>query len=61
VALAARLRSDGPVVLLVVEIDGEVVGGIQYAEEDDPQYRHAGGDSLSSAGKTSSIAPGTVR
>lgn len=30
--------------LLVVEIGGEVVGGIQYHEEDDPQYRHAGVD-----------------
>jgi aminoglycoside 6'-N-acetyltransferase len=42
--LAARLRSGGPAVLLVVEIGGEVAGGIQYAEEDDPQYRHAGID-----------------
>ena len=42
--IAAALRSDGPVVLLVVEIDGEVAGGIQYEEEDDPQYRHAGID-----------------
>ena len=42
--LAAALRSDGPTVLLVVEIGGEVAGGIQYDEEDDPQYRHAGID-----------------
>jgi aminoglycoside 6'-N-acetyltransferase len=42
--LAAALRSGGPTVLLVVEIGGEVAGGIQYAEEDDPQYRHAGID-----------------
>ena len=42
--LEASLRSDGPTVLLVVEIDGEVAGGIQYHEEDDPQYRHAGID-----------------
>ena len=42
--LAAALRSDGPTVLLVVEIGGEVAGGIQYSEEDDPQYRHAGID-----------------
>jgi aminoglycoside 6'-N-acetyltransferase len=42
--LEASLRSDGPTVLLVVEIDGEVAGGIQYDEEDDPQYRHAGID-----------------
>jgi aminoglycoside 6'-N-acetyltransferase len=42
--LAASLQSDGPDVLLVIEIGGEVAGGIQYAEEDDPQYRHAGID-----------------
>jgi len=30
--------------LLVVEADGEVAGGIQYSEEDDPMYRHAGID-----------------
>jgi aminoglycoside 6'-N-acetyltransferase len=42
--LEASLRSDGPDVLLVIEIGGEVAGGIQYAEEDDPQYRHAGID-----------------
>jgi aminoglycoside 6'-N-acetyltransferase len=42
--LEASLRSDGPTVLLVVEIGGEVAGGIQYHEEDDPQYRHAGID-----------------
>jgi aminoglycoside 6'-N-acetyltransferase len=31
-------------VLLVVELDGQVAGGIQYHEQDDPQYRHAGID-----------------
>ena len=30
--------------LLVVEIDGQVAGGIQYREENDPMYRHAGID-----------------
>jgi aminoglycoside 6'-N-acetyltransferase len=28
----------------VIEADGEVVGAIQYAEEEDPMYRHAGID-----------------
>ncbi len=28
----------------VIEADGEVVGAIQYGEEDDPMYRHAGMD-----------------
>ena len=30
--------------LLVIEVDGQVVGGIQYGEEIDPDYRHAGID-----------------
>ena len=42
--LEASLRSGVPTVLLVVEIGGEVAGGIQYHEEDAPQYRHAGID-----------------
>ena len=25
----------------VIEVDGDVVGGIQYGEENDPMYRHA--------------------
>jgi len=29
---------------LVVEVDGQVTGGIQYHEENDPMYRHAGID-----------------
>lgn len=28
----------------VIEVDGEVVGAIQYGEEDDPTYRHANMD-----------------
>jgi len=28
----------------VIELDGRVVGGIQWYEEEDPQYRHAGID-----------------
>jgi aminoglycoside 6'-N-acetyltransferase len=30
--------------LLIIEIGGEVAGGIQFHEEDDPMYRHAGID-----------------
>ncbi len=30
--------------VLVIEFDGVVVGAIQYEEEDDPMYRHAGID-----------------
>ena len=28
----------------VVEVDGEVIGAIEFSEEDDPMYRHAGID-----------------
>lgn len=28
----------------VIEVNGEVVGGIQYGEEEDPMYRHASMD-----------------
>jgi aminoglycoside 6'-N-acetyltransferase len=38
------LRGADSAVLLVVEIDGQVGGGIQYEEENDPMYRHAGID-----------------
>ncbi len=34
--------SDG--VSLAIEVDGVIVGSIQYAEEADPDYRHAGID-----------------
>jgi aminoglycoside 6'-N-acetyltransferase len=43
-AIAEDLLGGTDSVLLVVEIDGEVAGGIQYHEEDDPMYRHAGID-----------------
>ncbi len=29
---------------LVIEVEGEVVGGIEFAEEEDPMYRHASMD-----------------
>src|ERR687891_229161 len=29
---------------LVIEVEGEVVGAMQFEEEDDPMYRHAGID-----------------
>jgi aminoglycoside 6'-N-acetyltransferase len=38
------LRGSGSSVLLVVEVGGQVAGGIQYHEETDPMYRHAGID-----------------
>ena len=33
----------------VIEVDDEVIGGIQYSEEDDPMYRQAGIDIFLSA------------
>jgi aminoglycoside 6'-N-acetyltransferase len=38
------LGGDGEEILLVMEIDGQVAGGIQYSEENEPMYRHAGID-----------------
>ncbi|HEX2574719.1 MAG TPA: GNAT family protein [Aquihabitans sp.] len=38
------LAGEDETVLLVIEVDGEVVGGIQYSQELDPMYRHAGID-----------------
>jgi aminoglycoside 6'-N-acetyltransferase len=43
------LASDGHSLLLVVADGGQVAGGIQYHEEDDPMYRHAGIDIYLSA------------
>ena len=47
--VAAGLRGDDESVLLVVETAGQVIGGIQYHEENDPMYRHAGIDIYLSA------------
>jgi aminoglycoside 6'-N-acetyltransferase len=30
--------------VFVIEVDGDVIGAIQYGEEDDPMYRHASVD-----------------
>jgi aminoglycoside 6'-N-acetyltransferase len=40
----AELWGTSDVVLLVIEVAGEVAGGIQYDEEPDPMYHHAGID-----------------
>ena len=42
--IAADLRGDTEDRLLVVEVDGAVAGGIQYSEDTEPMYRHAGMD-----------------
>lgn len=38
------LAEDGDSVGFAIELDGRVIGSIQYAEETDPGYRHAGID-----------------
>ncbi|HEX9041367.1 MAG TPA: GNAT family protein [Trebonia sp.] len=42
--IAAKLAGTGSSALLVVDVSGNVAGGIQYDEEEDPMYRHAGID-----------------
>ncbi len=42
--IAAKLAGTGSSALLVVDVSGNVAGGIQYEEEEDPMYRHAGID-----------------
>lgn len=47
---AAELLADDPeVTVFAVEVDGELAGSIQYAEELEPDYRHAGIDVFMSA------------
>ena len=38
------LERDGDSVGFAIELDGDLVGSIQYAEENEPGYRHAGID-----------------
>ena len=42
--IADELRGTDTSALLVIEMDSQVAGGIQYHEEIDPMYRHAGID-----------------
>jgi len=42
--IAASLRGEDGEFLLVIEVDHAVAGGIQYYEESDPMYHHAGID-----------------
>lgn len=41
---AHELLEEDEVVPFAIELDGEMIGSIQYAEETDPDYRHAGID-----------------
>ena len=42
--IAAELRGESDDVLFIIDVDGEVAGSIQYSEENEPDYRHAGVD-----------------
>lgn len=56
------LRGQGGDCLLVIEAGGEVIGGIQYYEESDPDYRHAGIDVfLGAAGQGRGLGTEAVR
>jgi aminoglycoside 6'-N-acetyltransferase len=53
---------DDDSVVLAIELDGEVVGAIQYAEETDPDYRHASVDIyLATAVHGQGLGPDAVR
>ena len=42
--LLAKARGEDDVTAFAAVVDGEVAGLVQYYEEDDPEYRHAGID-----------------
>jgi aminoglycoside 6'-N-acetyltransferase len=42
--ISTCLRGESEERLLVIEVDAAVAGGIQYVEEREPMYRHAGID-----------------
>ena len=42
--LRAKAVAADPCTAYTIQLDGEIVGLIQYHEEDDPMYRHAGID-----------------
>jgi aminoglycoside 6'-N-acetyltransferase len=48
--------------VFVIEVDGVVIGSIQYAEENTPDYRHAGIDLfLTSEAQGKGIGPDAIR
>jgi aminoglycoside 6'-N-acetyltransferase len=54
-----KLLGDSYAILLVVEADERIAGGIEYWEENEPDYRHAGID-IYLAGEHQSRGVGTV-
>ncbi len=56
------LEDDGESVGFAIEIDGEIVGSIQFAEEDEPEYLHAGIDLfLTEAHQGRGLGPDAIR
>jgi aminoglycoside 6'-N-acetyltransferase len=56
------LAADEHTTVLAIELDGRVVGSIQFAEETDPDYRHAGIDLfLATAVQRQGLGPDTIR
>jgi aminoglycoside 6'-N-acetyltransferase len=61
-ASTTEASGDDAEVELAIELDEEVVGAIQYAEEDDPDYRHAGVDIyLTTAVHGRGVGPDAIR
>jgi aminoglycoside 6'-N-acetyltransferase len=56
------LAADEDTVVLAIELDGAVVGSIQFAEETDADYRHAGIDLfLATAVQGQGLGPDAIR
>src|SRR5512134_2529651 len=61
-AADAWLDADPDTTVLVIEVDGGIVGSIQFAEEPDPGYRHAGIDLfLTTAAQGRGLGPDAIR
>jgi aminoglycoside 6'-N-acetyltransferase len=61
-AIAEATDDDEDEVRLTIEVDGDIVGAIQYAEETDPDYRHAAIDIfLATAVHGQGIGPDAIR
>jgi aminoglycoside 6'-N-acetyltransferase len=59
---AADWIEDGGQVTFVIEHEGEVVGSLQFVEEDEPNYRHAGIDLfLTTAAQGRGLGPDAIR
>ena len=60
--VAADLAGENGDQLMAIEVGGEVVGGIQYSEENEPDYRHAGIDIfLSTAAQGKGLGAEAIR